>query len=471
MLLLILEDRIVRYLLKFIKAVMCLLKFIKELMKKFMNKFMNKKYWTNICFVVFVVLLILFLFIYPDDVRAASTWIFSPFVLKLFWWGAIFSAVITALYLINRLTFCALLFLIIILIALGACIVIVMFDLMFSQKVCQLFGTSNKKETIEFIAIGMGGVVATIIAAAYNRRAEALELSNELVKKGQTNDRFVMAMKDLGAKNRLTRRSAFYQFYYLAKESQEEVFKWDVFDILCAELRNVAHRIFELKKPCKLYEYRSTCDYNTEITNLLKERYILLNILFLEYFDEYVFDNHEAKLRDAYFMGANLKDTNLIKAELQTAKMSGANLAKANLSKANLSEVDFSGTECWNEEHWNKGTLYSTNKELDYIKTMGANLENANLSKANLSHACLSNANLANANFQETQLNGVDFDNVFSIDGADFYDAKIGTRLMTKRDLPEGKGKYRIDLIDFHWMKKKTVSFFCRKYRELKEQC
>ena len=60
--------------------------------------------------------------------------------------------------------------------------------------IARFLGTNHplpfKKETIEFIAFGMGGVVATIVAAAVNRRARAQERNNELIEAGHLNDRF-----------------------------------------------------------------------------------------------------------------------------------------------------------------------------------------------------------------------------------------------------------------------------------------
>ena len=445
--------------------------------------------------------------------------------------------------------------LILALVALTMSLIIVMFDMALNEEICMLLGTSNKNETIKFIALGMGGVIAAIVAAVLNRRANALKRANELVEKGHINDRFMVAMKDLKSHDIQTRRSSFYQFYYLAKEDQEEVFKWDIFDILCARLCEVSHLLSKHKMKTSTNNrcltdgtsiYTAARDNTTnsrepandqEIYDLLKERHTLLSILFKKYFKIYVFNETGAELWDSYLAGANLEEANFKKAELQCACISGANLSKANLSKANLSCVDFSGTKHWDEEHWHRQAWDLTNKKLDDVKEMGAclsgadlsgadlsgadlsyadlsganlsgaylsgtNLSCANLSGANLSgadlsgmerwtekHWCkripnftnealkdikkmatnLSEADISNANFQKTQLEHVNLKNVYSIEGADFHGAKMGTVPIAENHFSRNKGEYRINLIDFPWMKKKIVSFFCRKYRELME--
>ena len=363
------------------------------------------------------------------------------------------------------------------------------FKCVYEMVSCWLGTGEDKTETLKFIGLGMGGVLAAIGAITINRRAKALEQSNELVRQSRINNQFIDAIKNLWSDDILARRSSFYQFYYLAKEDQEKVFTWDIFDALCFRLCETG----ELLKPKKEDAENSCPKHNTNIPDYLQERDTLFNILFKKYSDEYLFDKYIAELSGAYLEGSDLRKANLINADLKYACISGTNLSGANLAGADLSYANFSGTKDWNKKYWIKNTLYHTSKGFDNVKKMGANLSDvnladaylsgANLSKTNLSGAnlsgadfsgtehwnkehwrkeisdseyeesdngrtmgaCLSGANLSNAILQKAQLENVDFKNVLSIEKADFRGAKIGDRPITADDLPKNKGEYYAD--------------------------
>ena len=298
--------------------------------------------------------------------------------------------------------------------------IFVMFSDHMLKLVGGLLGTEcSRSETLSSIGYGMGGVLAVIGASAINRRANADVENNRLIEKGHIHDRFVTAMKDLSSSNKQKRKFSFYQFYYLAKENQEKVFQWDIFDILCEQLRKVSRSLSDLKETKKtnnrysdaatrdgdaiydlvlfrqIIDRESAC--NNVIQDLLNERHTLLSILFRKYFEIYMFGEHKAELWGAYLVGASLKEASLVKAELQSACISGANLERANLLGANLENANFSGEEHWNQEKWDKETLHFRNKGLDAIKNMGVNLKGANLKGAYLKNANLSYADLSDA--------------------------------------------------------------------------
>ena len=149
----------------------------------------------------------------------------------------------------------------------------------------------------------------------------------------------------------------------------------------------------------------------------------------------------EANLSCTNLSGANLVEADLAEAHLSCTNLSGANLSKADLAKANLEEANLSFADLSNA-NLAKANLEEAN--LSYADLSNANLSKANLSETNLSNANLAEANLAEANFQKAQLKNVKFDQVLSIQEADFRKAKIGSRPIERSDLPTDKGHFKI---------------------------
>ena len=85
-----------------------------------------------------------------------------------------------------------------------------------AAEVGNFLGYCCKKETLNFIAAGMGGVIATMVAVAVNRRANAEVENNELTQKGHDDARFQNITENLGHDKASVRISAFYRFYYYA---------------------------------------------------------------------------------------------------------------------------------------------------------------------------------------------------------------------------------------------------------------
>ena len=322
-------------------------------------------------------------------------------------------------------------------------------------------GTKNKKETIEFIALGIGGVIAAIVAVAIYRRAEAQAKTaeaqtktaaaqartaqaqmktvaaqvknNELIEQGHVDERFRAAIKNLGHNAASVRIASFHQFCYLAKKHDDAEFSNNIFDILCAHLRNMTNNktyksTIGGKLPSEesqtlldiLFKDRATLfvEFNADIrdvhlvgANLYKADFSGARLWSANLSDTYLISANFLKTNLSYtkLLGANLLYANLSGAKLLDAELSGANLLYANLSDANLSDADFSD----------------------------ANLRNANLSGANLKHT-----NLSGANLRDTQLENANLMEAFSIENADFRGAKIGDKPITRHDIPTEKGKY-----------------------------
>ena len=287
--------------------------------------------------------------------------------------------------------------------------ILIMFSECISMAVGDWLGTKSKKtETLKFIGLGMGGILAAIGAVAINRRAEAQTESskaqvehNKLIEKGHIDERFKSATENLGHDSANVRIASYYQFYYLAKEKEED-FRHSIFEILCSCLRSMPRKTSHLTEKDGKERPRAECQ-------------TLLNILVHPHYHE-VFDGFEPDLRrvcliDTYLWGANLlganlsnadlSNTQLCRADLFYANLSGANLSNANLSETNLSEANLSGANL-----------------------SGADLSGAHLSEANLSGANLSGANLTYANFRNSILKDANLTNV-KIDGFRLNDTRF----------------------------------------------
>ena len=333
--------------------------------------------------------------------------------------------------------------------ALGLFLVIIMLLTCEGGVFAILLGTDSKKETIEFIAFGIGGLLAVIGAIAINHRAEAQVENNKLIEKGHIDERFKSATENLESESPMARISAFHQFYYWAKDQQDTEFKKSIFEILCAHLRNMTQET----------SYREETGKDTPT----EECQTLLNVLFGPKYCT-VFDNNEfgPDLQKVYLVKAELTNAKLLRANLSNANLSGANLSNANLSNARLSRANLSDawllytnlsdanllftnfSEAWLiEANFSGAQLLHAN--LPKTKLMKGNLSNANLSYANLSNANLSGAQILCANFSKTTLLNIQLSDANLTDtnlsgadlsGADLSGANFMVANLINADLP-----------------------------------
>ena len=306
---------------------------------------------------------------------------------------------------------------------LGLCLFIVVFLTGKGGIFAWLLNTSGKNETIRFIALGMGGVLAAIGAVAFSHRANAQIEHNKLIEKGHIDERFKSAIENLGHGEASIRIASFHQFYYLAK-NQPDNFRKSVFDILCSYLRALpqyqSHRLKEDE------------EHPTE------ECQTLLNILF-KHDDKYVFAKFQADLRKSYLVHTNLSKANFVDANLSYTNLSNASLWRANLSDAILVHTNLSHADLSHAILPNAMFVHANLSDAAFVDS---DLSGAVFSEANLSKANLSNAVFVGTNFQEAQLKGANLMKVRSIRNADFRGAKIGGRPITKDAIPADKGEY-----------------------------
>ena len=295
-------------------------------------------------------------------------------------------------------------------------LVIVIFELPLHQEICHLLDTDSRNEAIKFIAIGMGGVVAAILAASGNRRSAAQEDNNELIRKGNDDVRFQGIVRDLGHDRTTVRITAFYRFLYLAEKKQDadektKKLRQDIFEILCGCLRGMSRGTSSALRDEHKYQI---------------ERQALFDVLFKGKF------RGDWEDKENFVPSKFLTDLHMVylaELDLSGANLLGVILSGANLSNANLSHTLFSDTN------------------LSYANLSGANLSytfflNANLLGANLSSANLSYTNLPYSDLREAQLKDAKLQHACNIKGADFRNAKIGNRAITEDDVPKDQGKY-----------------------------
>ena len=170
-----------------------------------------------------------------------------------------------------------------------------------------LLDANSKNETIKFIGWGLGGALAAIGTVALNRRATAMADHNKLIEKGHIDERFKAAVQSLGSEQPSVRIAAFYQFYHLARGNPDKDFISNVFDILCAHLRQITSK----------EEYRN----GEGREKPTEECQSLLDVLFK---NQEIFSGMRAQLGGVYLVGADFGCANI-----QFADLNGANLQNA----------------------------------------------------------------------------------------------------------------------------------------------
>ena len=177
---------------------------------------------------------------------------------------------------------------------------------------CWLGTGKDKTETLKFIGLGIGGVLAAIGAIALNRRATAQEKNNDDI-------RFQDMMTGLGDQNSTVRVATFYRFYYLAsKKIQTDEFRNNIFEMLCSCLRTMSSEL--PYAPKEKYEY-------------LTESQILFDILFKGKFKSndpmklgLAHDKIKTDLRNARFADIDFSDANLSRVDFRKAQFINVNL-------------------------------------------------------------------------------------------------------------------------------------------------
>ena len=287
--------------------------------------------------------------------------------------------------------------------------------------VYRFFGMDMEKGTgrfqiLEFIGVGMGGVLLAIGATTANRRAKAMEKTahaqakaakaqadaNKGAEDGRRQERLKNAIEHLGHESDSVRLGGAYELFHLARDTED--LRQTVMDILCAHVRRMTGQ--------DEYREKHRSKPSTEIQSLL-------TLLFMQ--EHTVFKGRRIDLQGSWLNGASLTSARLQGADLSRAQLRGANLSlaqlqEANLHRAELQEANLHGTEL------QEADLHEVELQgMDLIQTQlqGANLYTAQLQGANLNGAELQGSDLIRA-----QLQGVNF-YAAQLQGAKLHRAKL----------------------------------------------
>lgn len=94
----------------------------------------------------------------------------------------------------------------------------------------------KNKELLNFVGLGVGGLIALYGLSVLNKRATEQVKTNQLMERGLSQERFKTAIEHLSDGNMSLRMASFHEFYYLVRDNKEE-YGQNVLDILCDHLR------------------------------------------------------------------------------------------------------------------------------------------------------------------------------------------------------------------------------------------
>ena len=247
-----------------------------------------------------------------------------------------------------------------------------------------LTGTKTKLALLEFIGLGISGIIALFGVGGLLQRATALDKQNKISEEGQVQERFKTATEHLGSEHASVRIAAFNEFCHLVEIKPD--LRKTIFDILCGHLRQTTtDKNYQTKE-----EYPDTAESKKIKPSV--EMHDLLDILFKPgKKDDLIFGGLNANLRGANLQGASLQEVDLIEADMYNANLQEAYLEKINLQKAYLYRADLK-----------KANLKKAN--LQEARMWRANLQNANLQMANLQMVDLRLADLRMADLRQANL-------------------------------------------------------------------
>jgi uncharacterized protein YjbI with pentapeptide repeats len=271
-------------------------------------------------------------------------------------------------------------------------------------KTAEALKAKNDVRTTLLQGLGTLVAIASVIVT--------LRVNNE---RGQTTERFVKAVDQLGSNKLEARLGGIYALEQVAKGSTAE--RPMILEILSGFVRGhspwpptSAQRSSEVPlRDLPLLGVRAA-DVQAVMTTLgrLPKTELQGSRLNLVHVDLRRADLPGAHLRPVYLEGAHLEGANLRSANLQGANLSDANLKEAILIDANLEGANLhrANLEAAILRRTNLQNALLTNCLLIGAQLYQANLQGASLSGANLQGAILSEANLQGASLSEANLQG-----------------------------------------------------------------
>ena len=250
---------------------------------------------------------------------------------------------------------------------------------------------AEKSRILEFIGIGMGGVLLAIGAMIAHRRARAMEdtaraqvKANEGAEDGRRQERLKNAIEHLGHESDSVRLGGAYELFHLARDTED--LRQTVMDILCAHIRRTTGE--------DGYREKHEAEPSTEVQSLL-------TLLFIQ--EHGVFTGLHIDLQGSWLNGAMLERARLQGADLARARLQRARLQEAQLQGANLTAAQLQGAYLsWAELQ--RAFLLETQLQGAFLSWM--HLQGANLHRAQLQGAFLTRTQLQGAKLDEAQLQG-----------------------------------------------------------------
>ena len=276
---------------------------------------------------------------------------------------------------------------------------------------------AEKSRILEFIGVGMGGVLLAIGATIANRRAVAMEVTNRGAEDERRQERLKNAIEHLGHESDSVRLGGAYELVHLARDTED--LGQTVMDILCAHIRRTTGED----------GYRET--YRSKPSEEVQS---LLTLLFVQ--EHAVFRGCRIDLQGSWLNGAMLdraclQEANLHEAQLQGAQLQGANLHAAQLQRANLREVQLQGADL-HAAQLQRAYLYEAQlqgADLARTQLQGADLRAVHLQGANLHAVQLRGANRREAELQGADLHGAQLQGanlpVAQLQGADLHAVQL----------------------------------------------
>jgi len=281
----------------------------------------------------------------------------------------------------------------------------------------------NRYYALQFLGLGMGGVLLALQALMAYKRAKALEdtanaqaeaakaqakateeqaKANENTEQGQRQERLKNAIEHLGHDKDSVRLGGAYELLHLAKDTKD--LRQTMLDILCAHIRRTTGEA----------EYREK--YKSKPSEEIQS---LLTLLFVQ--EHEVFEGLRTNLQGSWLNGANLRESRLRRADLAGSYLRGTELADADLKEANMVRV-----------HMQKAFLLDAQlrgadlrwAELQRVDFRWARLQAVDLRWARLQAAFLAVADLQGADLRWTQLQGAFLPDA-QLQGASLPQAKL----------------------------------------------
>ena len=297
-----------------------------------------------------------------------------------------------------------------------------------------LLGTKTKKETIQFIGIGIAGLIGLFNVLAILKRVKAQEkIADAQLKNNENQQQIIKAQHDsneqkafndaiinLGSDKESVRLGGIYNLYKMAINKPAEA--KNISEILCAHARSTTQK----------KDYRKK--YSKKPSNEIQS---LLNILSRK--KENPFKEIRLDLSCSYLCGIYLPKAQFQEANLHKSQFQGAYLYKAQFQKAilNQSYLQKANLECAQLQETSLVQSQLQDAYLLKCQLQGAHLQFSQLQGANLTEAQLQGTYLQNAELQEVNLMGGQLQGAESI-GVELQGANLKyTRLQGIKSLIE----------------------------------